>query len=175
MPSPLHTLTTQEAASLTGEGLMPELEALLRECRGSLQAKYLINDSQQTHFKTHKLRHTHTHTEICALNCHSPLVHNQTELNVPFSNSSDRAQSSKLKSIMHIETHEHTEACTLTHICREKDTCSETAATETETGYSTHPCGAQPFPPCIFYILQMSGSPLHKLQLAKHSQNQGAV
>ncbi len=65
MPSPLQTLTTQEAASLTGEGLMPELEALLRECRGSLQAKYLINDSQQTHFKTPKLRHTHTYRNLC--------------------------------------------------------------------------------------------------------------
>lgn len=67
MPSPPQKLTTQEAASLTGEGLTPELEAPLRECSGSLQAKYLINDSQQTHIKTHRLTHTHIYT-------HSPAI-----------------------------------------------------------------------------------------------------
>lgn len=39
MPSPLPKLTTQEAASVTGEGLMADLEASLRECSESLRAK----------------------------------------------------------------------------------------------------------------------------------------
>lgn len=62
MPSPPQKLTTHEAASLTGEGLTPELEAPLRECSESLQAKYLINDSRQTHIKTHGIISTHKHS-----------------------------------------------------------------------------------------------------------------
>lgn len=67
MPSPPQKPATQEAASLTGEGLMPELGGLIEgECSESLQAKYLINDSQQTHIKDTQ---AHTHTNK------SPLVH----------------------------------------------------------------------------------------------------
>lgn len=55
MPNLPQSLTTQEPASLTGEGLPLDSEAPLRECSESLQAKYLINDSQQTHIKS-----THT-------------------------------------------------------------------------------------------------------------------
>lgn len=72
MPNLPQSLTTQEPASLTGEGLPLDSEAPLRECSESLQAKYLINDSQQTHIKS-----THTHHR------HPPLVHNETELNAP--------------------------------------------------------------------------------------------
>lgn len=50
-------LTTQEAAFLTGEGLTRGSEAPPRVCSRFLQAKYLINDSQQTHMKDH----THMH------------------------------------------------------------------------------------------------------------------
>lgn len=52
MPNLPQSLTTQEPASLTGEGLPLDSEAPLRECSESLQAKYLINDSQQTHIKS---------------------------------------------------------------------------------------------------------------------------
>lgn len=68
MPSPPQTVTTQEAASLAGEGPTTELEAPLRECSGSLQAKYLINDSQQTHIKTHTLSTAILHWSITKLN-----------------------------------------------------------------------------------------------------------
>lgn len=73
MPSPQQMLTNQETASLTREGLMPQMEAPLRECSRLLQAKYLISDSQQTH----KLIPTHIHTQM-------PFSGGpETELNVP--------------------------------------------------------------------------------------------
>lgn len=125
MPSPPHMLTNQETALLTGEGLMLQMEAPLRECSRLLQAKYLINDSQQTH----KLIPTHIHTQL-PFSC-GP----ETELNVPLEQFGWRGTAQKTQ-VHHTNVRAHIR--------------SEAAATETQTGYSPHPCGAQSFLPCIF-------------------------
>lgn len=154
MPNLPQSLTTQEPASLTGEGLPLDSEAPLRECSESLQAKYLINDSQQTHIKS-----THTPPPSSAgpqrnwIKC--------TPSAIP--PTGPRAKNSSTSCTYNTRTHTSMQ----THIYTQpKWGCSYINADRMQP--TPMGCTAIPYMH-FFYILKMSRSPLTELQLVESS------
>lgn len=105
---------------------------------------------------THEGSHARTRTPAR----HSPVVYNEAELNRALQRSRQQDSVVEVQDTL-LRTHDHSVTHTRTRTHRHW-----AAATETQTGYSPHPCGAQPVLPCI---LANVWEPLTQSEASEHS------